>query len=287
MRCWRGGVQEEWCRGAEMTGRLTSAAGRVHRRRNLHWDGKGWRMWVDRRLNWGRENVDAFLRALGKRGVEKVLDLGAGWGDDLRAARRYFPAAELHAVEWDEAKCDVLVGEGFIVHRLDIERARLPFRDEEIDLVIANQILEHVKEIFWIFHELRRALRVGGWLIIGVPNLAAAHNRLLLLLGRQPTVLKVGSAHVRGYTWHGLREFLNEVFPRGWRPLGLRGANFYPFPPQLARLLARWLPGLAWGFTVALEKSKPYGGEFLDYVRAERLETNFYTGESWEDGLSR
>ena len=53
--------------------------------------------------------------------------------------------------------------------------------------MIANQILEHTKEVFWIWHEIARVLAPQGQLILGVPNLASAHNRLLLLLGRQPT----------------------------------------------------------------------------------------------------
>ena len=34
-----------------------------------------------------------------------------------------------------------------------------PFEDETVDILIVNQILEHCKEIFWIFHELTRVLK--------------------------------------------------------------------------------------------------------------------------------
>jgi predicted SAM-dependent methyltransferase len=79
----------------------------------------------------------------------------------------------------------------------DIECDRFPFADETVDLVVANQILEHVNEIFWVLHECARVLRLGGILVIGVPNLASFHNRVLLAAGRQPTSLINASAHVR------------------------------------------------------------------------------------------
>lgn len=64
--------------------------------------------------------------------------------------------------------------------QLNIERDPLPFADESVDIFMANQVLEHCKEIFWIFSEVSRCLKPGGCFIIGVPNLAALHNRLLL-----------------------------------------------------------------------------------------------------------
>ena len=78
---------------------------------------------------------------------------------------------------------------------VDIERNSLPFANEPLQVILSNQTLEHVKEIFWIFHEVSRVLKTNGYLIIAVPNLASLHNRLLLLLGMQPSCLKkwVGS----------------------------------------------------------------------------------------------
>jgi predicted SAM-dependent methyltransferase len=60
---------------------------------------------------------------------------------------------------------------GVSVFALNIERDALPFEDGSVDIVIANQILEHTKELFWIFHQVSRVLPVGGQFIVGVPNL--------------------------------------------------------------------------------------------------------------------
>ena len=114
---------------------------------------------------------------------------------------------------------------------LDLERDALPFAAATIDVVIANQILEHTKEVFWIWHEIARVLRLHGQLIVGVPNLASAHNRLLLLLGRQPSVIKTASAHVRGFTRADLLQFLDQACPGVFALRDHAGANFYPLPP--------------------------------------------------------
>jgi hypothetical protein len=184
----------------------------------------------------------------------------------------------LHAVEAWPPNVALLQQEGIAVMALDLERDPLPFADRSIEVVIANQILEHTKEVFWIWHQIARVLTVGGQLILGVPNLASAHNRLLLLLGRQPSVIKSASAHVRGFTRPDLLQFLTEICPGLFALRDHAGANFYPLPPVLARPMARALPSLAWGLFLRLEKQAEYRGEFIAYPARARLETNFYTG---------
>lgn len=233
---------------------------------------------IDRALNYGRPVVRRFLDR--SRPFRSVLDIGAGAGVDLLAARAVQPGAALHAIEVFPANVEALRGQGIAVSSLDLERDVFPFEEGAFDVVIANQILEHVKEVFWVFHEVTRVLRVGGVLIVGVPNLAALHNRVLLAVGRQPSVIKTASAHVRGFTRHDLVRFLNEIVPGGYALRDHAGANFYPFPGAVARPLAALFPGLAWGLFLRLEKTREAGRAFLDFPAAQQLETNFYTGRA-------
>jgi SAM-dependent methyltransferase len=164
------------------------------------------------------------------------------------------------------------------VHSINIERDAFPFADESMDVLMANQVLEHVKEIFWIFHQVSRSLRVGGHFVLGVPNLASLHNRVLLALGRQPTAIQIHSAHIRGYTKEGLMRFFNEVAPGLFELRGAGGSNFYPFPPFIAKPLAAIFPTMAWGCFLLLKKKRPYNNEFLQYAAPGKLETNFFVG---------
>jgi SAM-dependent methyltransferase len=234
---------------------------------------------IDRQLNYGRNHIARFLKLVAP--FENVVDLGAGNGADLTLAEQACPSARRFAVETYPPNVEKLKAHHNVV-ALDLEKDPLPFADESIDVVLSNQVLEHVKEIFWILHQVSRVLRVGGRLIVGVPNLASYHNRLLLLCGRQPTVIQNHTAHVRGYTKHDLLRLLDTVFPGGYALESFGGANFYPLPPFLAKPMARLLPGGAWSIFLLLRKKRVYAEEFLMHPVASELETNFYVADARE-----
>lgn len=231
---------------------------------------------IDRNLNYGRPLIRKFLTSVGD--YKTAADLGAGTGVDLGIARDVNPRASLHAIEVHKPYADNLRAMGYTVHAVNIEHDRFPFDNESMDVLMANQVLEHVKEVFWIFHEVSRALKVGGHFVVGVPNLASLHNRILLGMGRQPTAIHVNSAHVRGYTKQGLMRFVDDAAPGVYKLVMSGGSNFYPFPPIIAKPLAALLPNMAWGCFLLLKKVKPYDKQFLDYIAPGRLETNFYAG---------
>jgi len=231
---------------------------------------------IDRNLNYGRHLIEFFLREATP--YKKVLDLGAGQGDDLFMARKIVSDAELLAIENYEPYAVKLKLKGIKVFELNLEKDPLPFEGESIDIIICNQILEHCKEVWWIFHEISRVLKKNGRLIIGVPNLASLHNRLLLAVGEQPTSVKNNTAHLRGYTKKDMVKLLDSGFPDGYKLMGFGGSNYYPFPPFLAKPLASIFPTSAWGIFFVFEKRKEYETGFLLYPQTERLETNFFLG---------
>jgi SAM-dependent methyltransferase len=232
--------------------------------------------WVDPSLNYGRDVVTDLVRRC--EGAKSVLDIGAGGGQDLLNARQALPGARVIAFDFLAESLQRLASHGIEAHRVDIERDRFPLPDESIDVVIANQVLEHSKEIFWVFHEIARSLAVGGHLVLGVPNLASLHNRLLLAAGRQPTCIRSASAHVRGFTKADVLDFTQSCFPGGFRLVRYAGSNFYPFPAALATPLARLLPSLAAANFYLLQKCLPYQDGFVAFPGARQLETNFFTG---------
>ena len=232
---------------------------------------------IDRNLNFGRKLVKKYLKY--SIPYSSVLDVGAGHGHDLMAARKINPEAGFNAIESYREYSHELAAQGFSVYNIDIEKDSLPFEPESVDVVILNQILEHTKEIFWIFHEVSRVLPVGGKAIVGVPNLASLHNRILLLFGRQPSPIKSYSAHIRGFTRGDILNFLENCFPQGYKLRAFGGSNFYPFPPVIAKPLATIFPAMAWSIFLMLEKQKEYKGEFLEFPVVRRLETNFYVGK--------
>lgn len=161
-------------------------------------------MLIDRKLNYGRHIIELFLQK--SLPFDTVLDVAAGKGNDLTNAKKLNKDAKLFGIEYYKPNVLELGKIGINVAQIDIECDNFPFRNESIDIIICNQIIEHVKEIFWIMHEISRILAKGGKLIIGVPNLASFHNRLLLLFGQQSTCIQLFSAHIRGFTYGGLNK---------------------------------------------------------------------------------
>jgi len=239
---------------------------------------------LDRTLNYGRHHIARFTKTAAP--YERVLDIGAGLGADLLLAREASPSASLHAVEVYPPYQDKLRTLGVEVCALDLERDRMPYETGSVDVVIANQILEHVKEVYWIFHEISRILKPGGHFILGVPNLASLHNRFLLSIGRQPTIIKNNSAHVRGWTKHDMIRFVSTCAPNTYRLDGFGGGNFYPFPGWLAKPLSGIFPNASWSVFMDFVKVGPYEDSFLRWPIEQNLETNFFTGGN-EDTTQR
>jgi len=232
-------------------------------------------------LNYGRDIIAAWGGALrpARPGPVRLLDIGCGRGYDLFNVRRALAAqnvdAALYGIENHRpyvAECEAA---GVAVSAVDIERDPYPFDDGFFDGVIANQVLEHTKELFWIFGEAARIVRPGGYFLVGVPNLASLHNRVLLLAGRQPTAQQSLSAHVRGFTRPDLRRFAEAG--GFFEARDAKGSNFYPFGPRLSRPLARFFPGMAWGLFLLLRRTEKKGN-FLKYLYDNPLETPFYGG---------
>jgi SAM-dependent methyltransferase len=193
--------------------------------------------------------------------------------------KEVFPNCELVGLESYPPYQEILRSQNIKVINFDIEHEKIPYPDESVDLIIINQVMEHCKEIWWLTHELTRVLKVGGSLIIGVPNMASLHNRFLLMLGKQPTSINNNSAHVRGYTKKDFIRFLNSGFPGGYKLAGFGGSNFYPFPAFLAKPLATLFPTMAVGIFFHFKKEKKYtNNSFLTYPVEQQLETKFFLG---------
>jgi len=232
---------------------------------------------VDHSETYGRHVLDALCRGMA---ISASVDLGCGAGGDLATIKRHHPDARCIGVDLGDWNREGLVRQGIESLSLDIESAPLPFENESVDLVIANQVLEHTKQIFFINHEIFRTLKVGGHLYVGVPNVLSLHNRFLALLGIHPTCAKLISGHMRVYSKSDVLFFYRTIADRFVQLESFYGAQFYPLPRRLSRPLSAALPSLAVSIFFLFRKTAAYDGEFLEWLSKAHLETNFYTGRA-------
>lgn len=210
-------------------------------------------------------------RRAGRKFATPRLDIGAGHGDDLLQ----HAGAERYAVECYPPNIAQLQAAGVAVVALDIERDMLPYPDRSFDVVIANQILEHTKELFWILSEVQRVLVPGGTFIMGVPKITALHNRLMLGIGLAPFTIKPLGPHVRGFVGGELRRFVETR--------GISASRSRCGAPTSTPFLQRSPgPGPALGgrgrMHVSVAERTDSSGRFMDVLDRHFVETNFWRG---------
>ena len=231
---------------------------------------------IDHDETYGPQTMQAFMSMINP--FQTVVDIGAGGGRDLSIAKTVCPDAKTIAIEASTEYAKNLSGIVDEVEVIDIERDKFPFPDESIDLFMANQVLEHTKEVFWIIHEISRSLKVGGHFIIGVPNIASFHNRILLLFGNHPTQAKLYSAHIRLFSKKDILNFFQVCFPAGYELSAFAGSQFYPLPLKVSRIMTKILPNMSFSIFFMFKKLSTYKNEFIHFPIKARLDTNFYLG---------
>ncbi|MFZ5807152.1 MAG: class I SAM-dependent methyltransferase [Verrucomicrobiota bacterium] len=168
----------------------------------------------------------------------KLLDVGCWNG---RTTLQYGEALnsssqQLYGLEYFDPQIAEARAKGIIVQKADLEKDEFPFQNEMFDIVACNQVLEHLKQIFHPMDEIWRVLKPDGYLILSVPNLASFHNRIMMLLGMQPTSIRIFGPHVRGFTYRAFVTFATQH--QNFRLIQSIGVGFYPFPPKF---LGNWI----------------------------------------------
>jgi len=183
--------------------------------------------------------IDNTLKNLALRKEAKFLDVGCAEGNaTLKHANSVgIKKDNIYGLDINDEFIK-LAKEKFEVFKVDFEKDSFPFEDNCFDLIIVDQVFEHIKNIEHLVKEISRVLRPEGYLLVSTPNLAAFHNRLLLLFGRQPLCLNVFSEHIRGFTKGSLKNFVISNIKNS-KVISCRGAGFYPFQGFLAKILSK------------------------------------------------
>lgn len=173
-----------------------------------------------------------------------LLDIGCAEGTKTiqYANMLSIPLEKVYGIE-TKPEYVKLAQEHFKIINVNLEHDTFPFQDQEVEVIICNQIMEHLKNIFLPLSEMDRVLRIGGHLIIGIPNLAALHNRIFILFGRQPSCNVIMGPHIRCFTHKGFLEFIKQN--TNFELQAISAATLYPFPYPVVQYCAKYFPGLS------------------------------------------
>lgn len=158
----------------------------------------------------------------------RLLDVGCWSGEATVEYATACDASRLYGLEVSEEQATRAEGRGIEVTRCNLEQPSLPWAVGEMNVVVCNQVLEHLKNIFAVMDEIARVLEPGGLFVASVPNLASLHSRIMLLLGLQPSMIRVFGPHVRSFAHGEFKAFLTAggVF----EIVAVKGVGFYPVP---------------------------------------------------------
>ena len=188
----------------------------------------------------------------------RLLEVGC-W--DGKACLHYMKELDIHSdvygIDCFEDAVNMAMEKGIKASRCNLETEKFSFKDDYFDVVIANQVFEHLKQIYMPLTEIRRVLKPNGHLLFGVPNLASLHNRFLLALGKQPTCIQMFDEHVRAFTPGALMKFLlfNDLFEL----VAFKGVGFYPFIPPVSNILSSVFPAASVISLFLLRKTEKKG----------------------------
>jgi SAM-dependent methyltransferase len=127
------------------------------------------------------ERETLFKRYVGGPG-RRVLDLGCRDGALTEA---YLDGNEVVGVDADREALAEAARLGIETHWADLDQP-LDLEDSTFDVVVAGELLEHLRDPQRLVGEVRRVLRPDGTFVASVPNAYRLKGRLLFLFGRPP-----------------------------------------------------------------------------------------------------
>jgi ubiquinone/menaquinone biosynthesis C-methylase UbiE len=184
---------------------------------------------------------------------KNFLDVGCGSGDRTRQVANHFQiqSENVYGVDYNHtlvSQCQEI----FNAQQLDLEIEDLPFDDGCFDLVICNQVLEHLKNEQGAIENIVRVTKPQGYILIGIPNLAHLINRLFLLFGIQPLCNRLRTSHVRGFAHSAFVQILESI--PDIKLISSAGALMYPLPYFLAKAMSFYFKGMSGYVCYLLQK---------------------------------
>lgn len=95
---------------------------------------------------------------------DRVLDVGCGTGRMLS----YFSGVEKYGIDISIDMAEMSRKKGIEACMGNVED--LPYKDASMDLVICTDVLEHVFDLYKALSEINRVVKIGGYIILRVPQ---------------------------------------------------------------------------------------------------------------------
>lgn len=162
---------------------------------------------IKRRRRNGTDNQGQYIAKAGM----KVLDYGCGSGASLLEIQAL--GAEAYGIEADPNVKQVVDALGLRIHIGSLDDA--PFADMRFDLIVLNQVLEHIPQPEELLARLKSLLKPAGKLVLSIPNADSIFARVF----KRHWINWHTPYHLHHFNPRSARLFLERC---GWRARSLR-----------------------------------------------------------------
>jgi len=136
----------------------------------------------------------------------KILDIGCGKGIITNLIRQVYPNSEITGLDYSLSAINYASKKfpsiDFIVSDANI----LPFKTNTFDLVIMNNIFEHIVSPISVILNVNKVLKKNGYLIISTPNRYRLSSLLSCLTGNKVNLISLN--HITEYSIGQIVEIL-------------------------------------------------------------------------------
>lgn len=186
--------------------------------------------------SWDSSRERSFLKLLERMDTciseVKVIDLGCGDGEFTLKVKDKIGCKSIFGLDIFKPAIKEANKRSIKVIEWDLNDFPYPFEDGEFDIVVSNQVIEHLFFPVRFLKEIYRILNPYGYAVISTENLASWDNIFSLVLGYTPTSmqfdygLKIGNPlslhegeiaestyppHVRIFSYKGLIELVKSI----------------------------------------------------------------------------
>lgn len=140
----------------------------------------------------------------------KVLDFGCGAGWLLKKIIDYFPSNQYVGTDLSIAGLKRAKSKLPNVKFIQSEGGeKLPFLNNEFDIILATDVIEHVYDVSTLLSEWNRILKLNGVIVITTPYFGFIKNILISIFGFEMVFDPTGP-HIRFFTDNSLKSTLEK-----------------------------------------------------------------------------
>lgn len=182
----------------------------------------------------------------------KILDIGCGGGQLLEEFVKKSNIV-VYGVDISRNPLKIAREKGYKCLLCNVENNNLPFKDKMFNIIILNDLLEHIINPDILLTEVYRTLKDEGNLIICIPNISQPISWFIQIFLDLPPIqsARYKSVHVRDYTLRILKIVLRL---NGFKINQVVGTYLYPFDNKIGRLIARLFPRISEKIIIKCEK---------------------------------